>query len=176
MTHSMHAHHNNRGFTLLETIIYIGLFGIMMSGIFVSIYPLLTGAERLTRGIVTEGEAAFILAKIEHALSDTITSTDGIISTPTEGTHADELRITYDGTDQYRFQIDTSNTFCSPPRVCSMLTLSQDGGDPLPLNAERVSIENFSVTHTIEGSLRYVDVTFTANGEVIGPVRYYLRF
>ncbi len=176
MTHPMHAPHNNRGFTLLETIIYIGLFGSMMSGIFLSIYPLLTGAERLTRGIVTEGEASFILAKIEHALRDTITSADGTILTPAEGTSAGELRIANSGTERYRFGIDTTNTFCNAPRICSMLVLSQDGNDPLPINPQRVSIENFIVTHTKAGSVRYLDVTFTANDAPVGPVRYYLHF
>jgi type II secretory pathway pseudopilin PulG len=179
MTTPMPAHHNkNRGFTLLETIIYIGLFGIIFSGIFVSIYPLFTGAERLTRNIVIEGETAFILAKLHHALSDSITSPDGVVTTPAEGASADELVIEYGGNERYAFALDDSNAFCSAPLICKMLTLSIDGNAELPLNAQRVQIKNFSVAHTAPtgGAPRYLDVSFTANGVDVGPVRYYLRF
>jgi hypothetical protein len=59
-----------------------------------------------------------------------------------------------------------------------MLTLSEDGAAALPLNGGRVNVENFSVTHVapISGEPRYLDVSFTTEGELIGPVRYYLHF
>ncbi len=174
----MSAHHKTSGFTLIETIIYIGLFSLIFTGIFVSIHPLFTGAARMTSNIAIEGESAFILAKIEYALSDTITSPEGVVTTPTAGTTGNTLLLEFDGDERFVFAMDNSNAFCSPPLVCKMLTLSEDGAAAQPLNAGRVQIENFSVTHVDPpgDGPRYLDVSFTANGEPIGPVRYYLHF
>lgn len=169
---------NTQGFTLIETIIYIGLFSLIFTGIFVSIHPLFTGAARMTKNIAIEGESAFILAKIDYALSDTVTSSQGIVTTPAAGATANSLVLEFGGNEQFEFTLDNSNTFCSAPLVCKMLTLSEDGAAAQPLNAGRVQIENFSVTHVAPSGPvpRYLDVSFTANGESIGPVRYYLHF
>ena len=169
---------NTRGFTLVETIIYIGLFSLIFTGIFMSIHPLFTGAARMTRNIAIEGESAFILAKIEYALSDTITSSQGIVTTPTVGATAATLVMEFNGDERFEFAVDNSNAFCSPPVICKMLTLSEDGAAAQPLNAGRVQIENFAVTHVDPPGKepRYLDVSFKANGETIGPVRYYLHF
>lgn len=174
MVHSV----TKKGFTLVETIVYIGLFGIMFSGIFVSIYPILTGAGHLTQNILIEGETAFILSKIRFALADTITSPQGTIATPSGGT---ELVLSHNGTEQYRFALDTTNAFCDAPLVCTMLTLAQNGdiAHRLPLNAQRVTIENFVATDypaQPDGTPHYVEVSFTADGGLVGPVRYYLHF
>lgn len=166
------------GFTLIETIIYIGLFSLIFTGIFVSIYPLFTGAARMTSNIAIEGESAFILAKIKYALSDTITSPEGVVTTPSAGTTGNTLVLEFDGDERFVFAVDNSNTFCSAPLICKLLALSVEGATAQPLNAGRVQIENFSVKHVAPtgGAPRYLDVSFTANGEPIGPVRYYLHF
>ncbi len=162
------------GFTLVETIIYIGLFGIMFTGIFVSIYPLFTGAEKLSRDVATETETAFILAKIRYALNNTIISTEGHVATPDQGNTGNTLRLTFSGTDQYEFQ----NTDCHAPLTCKQLSLKVGTDELLPLNTDRVDIRDFTVTHVApSGEVpRYIDVSFTANGDTVGPVRYYLHF
>ena len=143
-----------------------------------SIHPLFTGAARMTKNIAIEGESAFILAKIDYALFDTITTSQGRVTTPAEGATANILVLEFGGNEQFEFALDNSNTFCSAPLICKMLTFSEDGAAPHPLNASRVQIENFSIAHVAPtgGAPRYLDVSFTANGEPIGPVRYYLHF
>ena len=96
-----------KGFTLIETIIYIGLFGIMCTGIFVSMYPLFTSAQRLTSNILIDSETAFILAKIEYALYNGITSPSATISSPSLGSSGSMLTIT-NGTQLYQFKADAS--------------------------------------------------------------------
>jgi type II secretory pathway pseudopilin PulG len=180
MTKAMRVHHKKSGFTLIETIIYIGLFSLIFTGIFVSIYPLMTGAERLSRNVAIEGETAFILAKIEYALSDSITSSSGTITSPAAGATGSSLVIAVGGNERYRFEGQSSSSYCTTPLICRVLTLKTGGGsnDAIPLNAQRVQVENFSVTHTgpTGGEPRYLDVSFTVNGEAVGPVRYYLHF
>lgn len=178
-TINMRAFPNHRGFTLVETVLYIGLFGILFSGIFISIYPLFTNAERLTRASTIESESAFILAKIRYILSNTITSSEGIVVTPNSGNTAHELLIT-NVSENKKFHVseDVSGTFCTPPLACTMLILGENNADSLPLNAQRMRIKNFTVTHQVphDGISRYLDISFEIEGVVIGPIRYYLHF
>lgn len=163
------------GFTLIETIIYIGLFSLIFTGIFVSIYPLMTGAERLSRNVAIEGETAFILAKIGYAVSSTMTDGNGNITTPNG-----DLVLSYNGTEKFRFADDTSSSYCATPLICRVLTLKTAGGSnpAIPLNAQRVQVENFFVaqTSTTGTQPHYIDVSFDVNEEHVGPVRYYLHF
>jgi type II secretory pathway pseudopilin PulG len=178
MTLKMPVHHNNRGFTLVETIIYIGLFALMFTGIFTSMYPIFTNAEKLTKNILTEGETAFILSKLHYALAQGISDPTRFITSPSQGNEGNELVINDGGVELFRFEEDLSNTFCTPPRVCGFITYSEDSDDPLPLNAERVFIEDFLVKHVApNGDMpRYVEISFTANTVPIGPIVYYLHF
>ena len=174
--------HNKNGFTLIETIIYIGLFSLIFTGIFVSIYPIFTGAERLTKNIAGEGETAFILARLDYALGHVITDPSGQIVSPAEGETSSVLILEYDNTERFRFAENSSNEFCTAPLLCHTLTQSDDGGRAFPLNTQRVSIQNFEVIHTApSGSTpRFIDVTFKVNGtepgDNVGPIRYYVHF
>lgn len=179
MTNQMCANHNNRGFTLLETIIYVGLLGIMFSGIFVSIYPFFTGAERLTRNIATEGETAFVLNKIRYALAQGMTISTDTITTPSEGATTDALIIKNgNGDEVFRFEQNPQSDTCPAPVVCPTLDFSIAGGEAFPLNAERVPIENFTVVHhaPVGDAPRYLDISFYANGTFTGVSTYYLHF
>lgn len=167
------------GFTLIETIIYIGLFSLMFSGIFVSIYPLFSGAERMTRNIAGEGETAFILSKIDYALDSVITNPGGQITSPAEGMTANELILSDATGERFRFVKNEDNEFCATiPLECDTLTQSENEGDALPLNTQRVRIEGFTATHGKDGDVRFVEVSFRVNGasEKVGPIRYYTHF
>lgn len=167
------------GFTLIETIIYIGLFALIFTGIFVSIYPIFTGAERLTKNVATEGETAFVLSKIDYTLSSTLIDSNGTITSPAAGATGNTLVLSYNGTEKFRFAGSTSSTYCVSPLICKVITLDTNhASDAVPLNTQRVQIENLSVTHVAPsgGALRYIDVSFTANGKSVGPIRYYLHF
>lgn len=168
----------SRGFTLIETILYVGLFGIMFTGIFLSIYPFFTGAEKLSNSIATESEIAFILSKIQFAITDTVTSTQGQITIPAEGETSNTLSLSYNTNERYIFAEDATNAFCTPPLTCSMLTLAEGPHTPLPLNSERVDIKNFTVTHVAPtGNIpRSIEVSFDAHDVPVGPIRFYLHF
>lgn len=178
MTHMEIPAIKSHGFTLIETILYVGLFGIMFTGIFLSIYPFFTGAERLSKNIATESETAFILSKIQFAISDTITSPHGQVTIPVEGETSDTLLLSYNTNEKYTFTEDATNAFCTPPLICNMLTLAEGASTPLPLNSERIDIKNFTVTHGApSGNMpRYIDVSFDAHDTSVGPIRFYLHF
>lgn len=57
------------GFTIIETLIYIGLFAIIISGAIVSIYGIIeANARNQTKAMVQE-EGSFLLGKIDWALT-----------------------------------------------------------------------------------------------------------
>src|SRR3990167_6326959 len=83
-----HPRVHNKGFTLLETLIYIALLGMLLTGVLLTAYPLFTGAERITKNVTAEGEAAFILRKISWALSSAAS-----VSTPSAGSSGATLTV-----------------------------------------------------------------------------------
>ncbi len=71
-----------KGFTLVETIVYIALFSIIMTGAFVTAYQLIVGSDRLNTKKTIQSEGNFVLAKIGWALDSVSTSSAEIISPP----------------------------------------------------------------------------------------------
>ncbi len=73
----------NNGFTLIETIIYIALFGVLMSGALVTIYALLGSVESNQRFEAAYSEGLFINKKIAWELSfatDVVVMASGTLS------------------------------------------------------------------------------------------------
>lgn len=68
---------NNKGFTMMETLIYIALFGIIMSGAVVGTYNLMEGGNRNIDSTKIEEEGTFINRKLGWALSK---ATDATVS------------------------------------------------------------------------------------------------
>lgn len=58
---------NNRGFTLIEVLIYIALFSLIVSGFFVAAYAIFSGIGRYDAQSMVQMEGDFLLAKIEQA-------------------------------------------------------------------------------------------------------------
>lgn len=169
-----------KGFTLLESILYIGLFSALFTGILTSVYPLFSAAQQVQTRLLLENESNFILSKIEYALTQTMSSSEGKIISPLENTSSNELIVGTLTAALYTFTIATPRTQCTPPRLCSTMTLEQSSKGALPLSNERILVENFKVHHTApnqqNNSERTIDISFTVNGRSIGPVRYFLRF
>ncbi len=150
---------NSKGFTLLETLIYVALAGIIIVGIVVTVYPIFTSTDKITANISREGETVFVLRKIYWMLNHS-----SFVSVPT----SDELRITLDGGTNVRFK-----------QGIGSIDMSTNGGvNWVPLTASRVTFNNFLVTHVPPANNlpRYVEITFDSNGTVFGPVRKYLRY
>ena len=60
---------HTRGFTLMEVLIYIALFGIIMSGAMVATFQLVDGGTRNEQSIAIQEEGTFISRKINWALA-----------------------------------------------------------------------------------------------------------
>lgn len=60
----------NQGFTLIEIIIYIGLFSIMIGGLFVSVFQIIQNLGGVEEKITVEEEMNFVVKKIDWALNE----------------------------------------------------------------------------------------------------------
>jgi len=66
---SQHGIQKQNGFTLIEVIVYIGLFGLLMSGVIVATYQLLDGGSKNQIATSVQEEGLFMYRKINWALS-----------------------------------------------------------------------------------------------------------
>ena len=55
----------NLGFTLIEVMIYIALFSILMGGVFITVFRLLDGSNKLNNKITIQEEGNFVLRKLD---------------------------------------------------------------------------------------------------------------
>ena len=60
---------NQKGFTLIESIIYLALFSIIIGGSLVAVYQIIKSTDASVNHIILQNEANFIFRKINWALS-----------------------------------------------------------------------------------------------------------
>lgn len=80
---------NNRGFTLIETILYLTMFGILLGGGLVSAYSIIQTSTNNAALAHRQAEGQFILQKLRWALSDATA-----INSPSAGTTGSTLTVT----------------------------------------------------------------------------------
>lgn len=150
----------NRGFTLIETLIYIALFALIMgSGVAASFY-VIDSSEKEKAGINAIAEAQFLLRKIDWAL----TGADAI-NFPLSGTSGPSLSV-------------NKNGFFSNPIVIDLAggraRIATGGGSPAELTGDRVIITNllFQNIPAVPPKPAAIKATFTANGANYELTRY----
>ncbi len=150
----------NRGFTLLETIIYIGLFGILMSGFVAAAYQLLQNGDRNQLAVSVQEEGTFINRKINWALSNatevTVDGATGALSI-----------VRPDLLNQSPIMIAGSGT---------NLTMARGSAPAAALNAEEMTVSDvqFSVDAPQNGRPAAVTARFQLRGTPF-VFRRYLR-
>ena len=83
-----------KGFTLIEVIIYIALFSLLMGAAFITAFEIIDNSDDLSFKNTTQKEGNFVLRKIDWALTGAQT-----VIAPTSGT-TNNLRLTkYDGSN-----------------------------------------------------------------------------
>jgi hypothetical protein len=123
-----------RAFTLIEAIIYLALFTILMGGGAIAAYNLFEAATHGGTRVMLQEETDFMMAKIEWALygAQSVTS-------PAAGTTGSSLTIV------------KWNPPAGNPVVLShtgnVLSLSQGGGAPVPLNNTNTEVTKVTFNH-----------------------------
>jgi len=158
MTHRVHR--SPRGVTLIETLIYIFLFSLIMGGGIATGFWTFESTARTGRLAPVEQEADFVLRKLNWA------SVGSAVTSPAQGATGTALRFSRDGV-VYTFT-----------KSGDELTLSTDGGAPVPLTTGDVSLDGFMVEHleTSSGACPCAaSTTLVISGTTYGPKLYYVR-
>lgn len=122
-------------FTLIETIIYLGLFGILMGGAVVAAYNLFEASHRAQTHALVQAESDFLIAKVQWVLSGVRS-----VTTPAAGTPGSTLTVA---------KWDTS--LGDPMRIAlsgTNMTLQRGTGPEVVLNNSNVRITSLVFTHT----------------------------
>src|SRR6185369_2419553 len=75
------SHHNNqsqRGFTLLEVMLYLALFGMIIGGIIAAGYAITQGAARSDAAMGIQEEQIFVTAKLNWLLDQGVAEIPGL--------------------------------------------------------------------------------------------------
>ncbi|MEK7151153.1 MAG: prepilin-type N-terminal cleavage/methylation domain-containing protein [Patescibacteria group bacterium] len=62
---------NNKGFSLIEVLIYSAIFSLMLVGVLGGVYMIIQGANQSNARLVADDEANFVLRKINWVLTGT---------------------------------------------------------------------------------------------------------
>src|SRR3989344_4450571 len=119
---------SQKGFTLIETLIYSLLISFIIGTSLVAVYQILSSSNSLSAKTVTEQEAAFIAAKIKWALNDI-----SAINSPAINSSGPSLSVNKNG--------------YPPPLILALdgnnFTITKNG-TPLTVNSSRVIMSSLS--------------------------------
>lgn len=135
-----------KGFTLIEVLIYITLFGMLMSGAMVAAYQLLQGGETQQAAIMAELEGTFVSRKLAWALAPATgvsVSGGGKIMTIMRPDLGNGSPLVVDGTGE-------------------RMSLRRGSGPALPLTGDGLALSNvlFEVVPPANGLAEAVHVSF----------------
>ncbi len=156
MTRPIFAH-SSRGFTLLEALIYFALMSTIVVGAIASVYPILSNTGRSSMAVLRDLESAFVFQKVSYLMNGA-----SAMSVPAP----DRLVFTVSGVPN---EMTVSG---------GIVTLSINGGTPIPLTSSRVQITNlvFTKVSGAGGAPDTLTVNFDVNGVPQGPYTRYARF
>ncbi len=152
MTRKMTKKHLNiEGFTLIESLVYIGLFAIIMTGVFVGVMGITEGSKRVSAKVMLQQEGSFLLSKIDWALTGL--NNPNPIDLPILGSQGQLLQVnkTNVSIPDLVIKFDSGD-----------IKMARNGTDFVRLNNDNVSVTNLQYDHqgTLTGP-EWVKATFT---------------
>ena len=135
------------GYTLIETIIYIALLSLILTGSLTIVHRLTTSNNQINQKIIAEGEAAFIFRKLEWALNGSTMNAPALNSTSTILTvtkSADSLEFKLTGKD---------------------LTISRNSGSPVALNSKQISLNFLEFSQSTSGTSKLFEANLKINDQ-----------
>ncbi len=138
----------SRGFTLIETIIYIALFSLLIGTAFITAYQIIDGSSRLNRKNITQEEGNFVLRKINYALTGISSFTNTPNTLHTNKYNGNQIDIKLAPTKIKMTESSGPSDFITTDNVSvSSLQFTGIAGTPAGITAT-VTIDgvNFSIT------------------------------
>ncbi len=147
-----------RGFTLIEVVIYTALLGVILGTALTTLYPLLEATHRQSETVSDSLEGAFLTQKIGWLMSMART-----VEVPLAGATSSTLTITTRDHETHGLRLHDG-----------ALEISIDSDPFTPLSRSKTIVQNFTVTHTPASTtnLRIIEISFTLNDVVYGPLLY----
>ncbi len=142
----------NRGVTLIETLIYLALFAIIMSGLMASAYMLYAGADQSQTKAMLQEEENFILGKISYAMSQARTICD-----PAPNASGAMLRISF-------------TAGCGTPDITIALSSPDVQWGTTALNNSNVKIDNLVFTRTYAGGANPDRLEIALTASALTPI------
>lgn len=130
---------NQKGFTLIEVIIYLGLFGMLVGGAVVASYSIFESSGRNQTKSIIEEEGEFILAKINWALSGAQS-----VNSPAVSATSTFLSVV-------KWDTSIGNPIILNPVGVNM-TVSRGANPAQAFNNTNVFVSNVLFTHTYKGT------------------------
>ncbi len=161
---------HNKGFTLIETVIYIGLFTILMGTGFIAVYNLIEGSNRLNTRAVTAEEGNFVLRKINWALTGISVSTADITSPSTALPYLTNNTLTikrWYGSQKIPVTIQYNS-------VSKSIEMSENGTALIPITTPNVTVTllQFKYLPPTSTSPAGIKATMTINGTTFAITKF----
>ncbi len=145
-----------KGFTLIETIIYIAIFSILISGLLNASYVLLSNLDRHDAQIAALAEGNFIRDKIDWLLAGAST-----VYAPSLNATSTTLRLK-NGDSIYRIEFDAGG-----------LSYKKDFDTASILTGSQTIVKDFAVEHGQKAPApAWVRVSFSIGGIPFSIIRY----
>lgn len=126
-------HIKNRGFTLIETILYSALIAATIGAMLAVTYQIIQGSRAVSEKINSGEEAAFVIAKIKWALSSAST-----INSPGSGASSSTMSLSLADYTKNPVVFSLDN---------GVVYLQKHGGIRVPLTSSRIVVNNLIFTH-----------------------------
>jgi type II secretory pathway component PulJ len=167
---SLYRAHVVCGFTLIETIIYIALFGILMVGVIAAVNPIFVGVERMSQKVMIENEVTLVSRTITSLIPQASS-----VASPSADTTSDSLSLTTWNTGgptiSYTFGVKDG-------AVVSNVSVNGTPTGSTTMTASRVHFDSMSVKRVASagGTPAYLELSYVVSGTTYGPIRSYLNF
>ena len=155
----MYDLNTQKGFTMLEALIYIALFAFIIGTGVIAAYNLFTGSVHIQTRAQQEAELNFVLRKLEWALGGSQ------IVNPAVGDDALLIAEKPAGGTQYHFKKDGTNAFVMRAGGIGTFT---------PLTTKHLNITNIRFER-ITGAHDTLTIDIEIDGKPIEPITKYVR-
>ncbi len=147
-----------RGFTLIETIVYMSILSFIMTGTVLSMYSLFSGTESHTQLIASQDAGFFVMRKIESVLENQTT-----VHIPSFG-YSPSLEIT-----------THDNTAIEIRRTGTRIEVRRGGvnGSYVPLTSDQTSVTNLGFRY-LPAPAEGIEASTTIDG-IVFETRVYER-
>lgn len=160
---SKHSGNNPNGFTLLETLVYLALFGIVIGGGLIATYQIIETSQKVQTRIAVSEEGNFIIQKVDSLIGNSTlaTSANSNTLTLTDGTNTDTITLAGNKFTLKRdlgANIDISSSYVSAESngLTNVFTITPNQG-PKPASISftfKLTANNYEQVFTLNRSLR----------------------